>query len=76
MPIFGKIQQNSLEHSKENFQISKETTKQGIYFSTEQNNYIKAFSNANYTGDTETRKSTTGFILKLGDSAIAWGSIQ
>ena len=47
-----------------------------IHFSIEQNNHIKPFNDADYAGDTETRKSTTGFILKLSDSAIACGSTQ
>lgn len=36
------------------------------------NSHIKTFSDADYSGNTEIRKSTTNFILKLSDSAIAW----
>ena len=68
----NKIRWNTV---KRIFKYLKGTTKHGIYFSTEQNNHIKAFSDADYAGDIE-RKSITSFILKLGDSAIAWGSIR
>ena len=63
----NKIRWNTV---KRIFKYLKGTTKHGIYFSTEQNNHIKAFSDADYAGDIE-RKSITSFILKLGDSAIA-----
>ena len=56
------------------FKYLKETTKHDIHFSTEPNNH-EAFSDADYAGDVETKKSTTVFILKLGDSVIAWESI-
>ena len=69
----NKIHWNAV---KRIFKYLKGTTKHGTHFSTEQNNHIKAFSDANYAGDTETKKFTTGFILKLGNSAIAWASIQ
>ena len=68
----NKIYSNAI---KRIFKYLKETTKYDIHFSTEQNNHIKAFSDANYAGDIETKKSIISFILKLDDSAIAWGSI-
>ncbi|XP_043790699.1 secreted RxLR effector protein 161-like [Apis laboriosa] len=69
----NKIHWNAV---KRIFKYLKGTTKYGIHYSTQQNNHIKAFSDADYAGDTETRKSTTSFVLKLGDSAIAWGSTR
>lgn len=69
----NKIHWNAV---KRIFKYLKGTTKYGIHYLTQQNNHIKPFSDADYAGDTETRKSTTGFVLKLGDSAIAWGSTR
>ena len=37
-----------------------------------QSNKIITFNDADYAGDTKIRKFTTNFVLKLGDSAIAW----
>lgn len=37
-----------------------------------QSNKIITFNDADYTGNTEIRKSTISFVLKLSDSAIAW----
>ena len=67
----NKIHWNAV---KRIFKYLKRITKHGILSSTEQSNHIKAFSDADYAGDTETRKSTTGFVLKLDDSA--WESTR
>ena len=38
------------------------------------NSNIKAFVDADYSGDTKTRRSTTGFVITIGDSPISWCS--
>lgn len=35
---------------------------------------ITAYSDADFAGDKVSRKSTSGFVLKLGEAPIAWGS--
>jgi hypothetical protein len=35
---------------------------------------LKGFCDANYAGDNDTRRSTTGFVFTLGGGAIAWAS--
>lgn len=35
---------------------------------------IRAFSDADYAGDAKNRRSITGYILKLGNSTVVWGS--
>lgn len=54
------------------------TTDYGLWFKAPPANEatwsISAFSDSDYAGDETTRKSTTGYIIFLGDSVITWGS--
>ena len=38
------------------------------------NDLLKAFSGAEFAGDLDTRRSTTGYILLLNGGPVAWGS--
>lgn len=35
---------------------------------------LRVYSDADYAGEIETRKSTSGYLVKLGSSAISWNS--
>ncbi|XP_045027089.1 secreted RxLR effector protein 161-like [Daphnia magna] len=35
-------------------------------------NHLKAFSDADYAGDSDSRKSTTGYVFLLNGAAISW----
>ena len=48
------------------------TIKYGITFSRNPN--ISAFTDADYAGDIETRRSTTGFFILIGNSPTSWCS--
>lgn len=53
----------------------KGTIDYGIKFKrTESNLSLVAFSDADFAGDKQTRKSTSGLVIKLGDAAIVWSS--
>jgi len=54
------------------FKYLKGTINYGINFS--KNRKIEAFVDADYAGDTETRKSTTRFIITTGNTPISWSS--
>lgn len=45
-----------------------------IYKSCNDVTQIQAFSDADYAGDVKDRRSTTGYVLKLGSSTVVWGS--
>lgn len=52
----------------------KKTFNFGIsYFNSNPDEMI-AYSDADYAGDVDTRKSTSGFVFTLGRSVISWGS--
>ena len=53
----------------------KGTTEYGlIYKNNNDCSQILTFSHADYASDHTTRKSVSGFIVKLGDSLVSWGS--
>lgn len=46
----------------------------GILYKCKQDDRIIGYSDADYAGDIETRKSTSGFAFMIGDGAISWCS--
>lgn len=52
----------------------KGTSRHGLYYENESNAKIHVYSDADYARDTETRRSSTGYVLKLGSSTITWSS--
>ncbi|XP_055908638.1 uncharacterized protein LOC129943317 [Eupeodes corollae] len=46
----------------------------GICFKSNNKLIVSCFSDADYGGDTETRRSTSGFVFLLGHSPISWSS--
>jgi hypothetical protein len=41
---------------------------------TKGNNELVGYSDSNYAGDQETRKSTTGYVFQMGNNTITWNS--
>jgi hypothetical protein len=56
------------------FSYLKGTTTSGIRFGDTNDGLLKAFSYADYAGDLDTRRSTTGYILLLNGGPVAWGT--
>lgn len=52
----------------------KETADYGLVFKANTNLNILAFSDADYAGDVDTRRPTTGYIFKLSENTISWCS--
>lgn len=59
---------------KRMFKYLEGTTRHGFYFGSESDDKIFTFSDSDYAGDTETRRSTTGYVLKLRSTTITWKS--
>lgn len=57
------------------FKYLKGTRNFGITFNAGADcSRIVAYSDADFAGETHSRKSTTGFVLKLGTGPVLWGS--
>jgi hypothetical protein len=54
------------------FKYLKGTENYGIKFS--KNSSLKIFVDADYAGDIDTRKSTSGFLMMMGDAPTSWYS--
>ena len=52
----------------------KGTMNMGLIYRKSSDFNLHGFSDADWAGDEMTRKSMSGFIFKLGDSTISWGS--
>ena len=57
---------------KKIFRYLKGTLNYGIKFSNEK--ILRVFPDADYAGDEETRKSTSGFVMMIGNSPTSWYS--
>jgi len=63
-----------LKDLKRTLRYLKESVDKGILYGSNNALVLKAFSDADYAGDLTDRKSTTGYVILLGDSPIAWCS--
>ncbi len=52
----------------------KGTMNFGLCFKQSENFVLTGFSDSDWAGDESTRKSMSGFIFRLGESTISWGS--
>lgn len=52
----------------------KSTLNFGIYFNGNCNIRLIGYSDADYAGDKETRRSTSGYVFLLGENIVSWGS--
>lgn len=46
----------------------------GLLYTTEQDSSLVAYSDADYAGDVNDRKSTSGFVFLKNGAAISWRS--
>lgn len=52
----------------------KSTLNFGIYFNGNCNIRLIGYSDADYAGNKETRRSTSGYVFLLGENIVSWGS--
>lgn len=52
----------------------KGTSDMGIRFKGDDDLEFSGYSDADYAGDVETRRSTSGYVFMLGNGVISWGS--
>jgi len=61
------------ENVKRIFRYLNGTRKMGLKYTSEKDGLI-AYADASYGDDTDTKKSTTGFIIRLHGDIVAWSS--
>ncbi|PRQ43601.1 putative RNA-directed DNA polymerase [Rosa chinensis] len=52
----------------------KETVNYGIFYKKEGNNKLIAYTDSDYVGDLEDRKSTSGYVFMLSGGVVSWSS--
>lgn len=52
----------------------RKTINFGILYNCSKSARLKAYSDADYAGDIDTRRSTSGYVFLFGDSVVSWGS--
>ena len=52
----------------------KGTTEYGLRFSGKSGAELVGYSDSDWAGDIDTRRSTSGYVFKIGDSIVNWCS--
>ena len=52
----------------------KGTASLGLFYKRGAENNLKAYTDSDYAGDVEDRRSTSGYVFFIGDGAVAWSS--
>ncbi|XP_020216916.1 uncharacterized protein LOC109800547 [Cajanus cajan] len=69
-----KPMQQHLFATKRILRYLKGTTDSGLFYKKNDQSKLIGFVDSDFTGDMDDRKSTTGYVFKLGSGAIAWSS--
>jgi len=72
---FDKYDETHWNAIKRTFKYLKETEHYGImYTKINAPNILKGYSDSDFASDTDTKKSTTGYIFKLSNGPVTWNS--
>ncbi|OMO69396.1 Integrase, catalytic core [Corchorus capsularis] len=63
-----------LDAAKRILRYIKGTLDFGLFYSTSNDFRLRGFSDSDWGGDIDDRKSTTGFVFYMGDTAFTWSS--
>lgn len=63
-----------LQAAKRIFRYIQGTISHGLFYSSSQNSHLVGYSDSDWGGDLDDRKSTTGFVFFMGNTAFTWFS--
>jgi hypothetical protein len=63
-----------LQAAKRVFRYLKGTVNLGIFYQKEGNRELLAYTDSDYAGDVDDRKSTSGYVFLLSEGAVSWSS--
>ncbi|XP_026440520.1 uncharacterized protein LOC113339470 [Papaver somniferum] len=66
--------QSHLQDAKRILKYVKGTTSMGIFYSVSEDPKLVGFTDSDWVGDTEGRKSTSGYVFQLGTGFFSWSS--
>jgi hypothetical protein len=52
----------------------KGTTNYGVFYKNEEDEELTAYTDSDYAGDLEDKKSTSGYVFKMGSGVVSWSS--
>ncbi|KAI0998485.1 hypothetical protein K3495_g9711 [Podosphaera aphanis] len=67
---------NHLQAVKRTLRYLAATADWDLSYPSETSKYLEVYADASYANDPDTRRSTSGYVLRLGDAAISWSSEQ
>ena len=63
-----------LQTAKRVLRYLKGTVDLGVFYQKEGNGELMAYTDSDYAGDVDDRKSTSGYVFLLSEGAVAWSS--
>ncbi|RVW51356.1 Retrovirus-related Pol polyprotein from transposon TNT 1-94 [Vitis vinifera] len=63
-----------LQAAKRVLRYLKGTVDLGVFYQNEGNGELMAYTDSDYAGDVDDRKSTSGYVFLLSEGAVAWSS--
>jgi hypothetical protein len=61
-----------LQAAKRVLRYLKGTMDLGIFYQKKGNKELLTYTNSDYTGDVDDRKSTSGYVFLLSEGAVSW----
>lgn len=72
--FMGRPSEQHMQVVKRVFRYIKGTVDFGVMYKRNGSGELEAYSDSDYAGDLDDRRSTSGYVFKLGGGAVSWSS--